>query len=198
MLVASCREWRPEFENERSTVAILFTIYLFIVVALPVALGVAVSYRSLCRSTNCPLCGSETVQLDSRLGRFLARLWLRNSIQRRWCVRCGWEGFARLGRRSALTVSEFNVPAPARPSAGCRTEPVRTLRLGDVQWRVLLQCWQDQGWYFGQLIFLGPGGHLQRDPLHPLTGPTRRDVFEQALSLSDRLLTYRLKDLVSD
>ncbi|MGH7470182.1 MAG: hypothetical protein ACRENP_19725 [Longimicrobiales bacterium] len=178
--------------------AILFTIYLFIVVALPVALGVAVSYRSLCRTRHCPLCGSESVQLASRIGRLLDRLRLRSAIQRRWCVRCGWEGFARLGRELAHATGEFNLFAAAPPTSGCRTEPVRTLRLGEVQWRVLLQCWQDQGWYFGQLIFLGPAGHLQRDPLHPLTGPTRRDVFDQALALSDRLLAYRLKDLVSD
>ena len=47
-------------------------------------------------------------------------------------------------------------------------------------------------------MFIGPAGHLRRDPLHPLAGPTQRDVFEQALSLSDHLLTYRLRDLVSD
>ncbi|MGH7460661.1 MAG: hypothetical protein ACREMA_06485 [Longimicrobiales bacterium] len=177
--------------------AILFTVYLFIVVALPLALGIAVSYRSLCRSPSCPLCGHETFQLDSRLGRVMRKLWQRLSLQRRWCVRCGWAGFARISRAPRMTPTEYLTASPP-PTSGCRTEPVRTLRLGDGQWRVLLQSWQDQGWYFGQLLFIGPAGHLRRDPLHPITGPTRRDVFEQALSLSDHLLTYRLRDLVSD
>jgi hypothetical protein len=178
-------------------VAILFTIYLFIVVALPLALGVAVSYRNLCRSRTCPICGNDTVPVDFRLGRIGRQLWLRTSLQRRWCIRCGWDGIARLARPAAVASVDHRATAQP-PSAGCRTEPVRTLRLGDGQWRVLLQSWQDQGWYFGQLLFIGPDGHLHRDPMHPITGPTRRDVFEQALSLSDHLLTYRLRDLVSD
>jgi hypothetical protein len=184
--------------NERSTVAILFTIYLLIVVALPLALGVAVSYRSLCRSRHCPLCGNETVPVSSRAGRIARKLWFRHSIQRRWCVRCGWEGLARLARAATHPMIELVAVSPAPPSAGYRTEPVRTLRVGEAQWRVLLQSWQGQGCYFGQLIFIGPAGHLRRDPMHPLAGLTQRDVFEQALSLSDHLLTYRLRDLVSD
>ncbi|MGH7461223.1 MAG: hypothetical protein ACREMA_09375 [Longimicrobiales bacterium] len=177
--------------------AILFTIYLFIVVALPLALGIAVSYRSLSRDRQCPLCGNETVQVNSRTGRLVNQLWFRSSLQCRWCTRCGWEGFARLARPRLDPLLAYQI-APARPHAGCRTEAVRTLRLGDVHWRVLLQSWQDQGWFFGQLMFIGPAGHLRRDPLHPITGPTRRDVFEQALALSDGMLMYRLRELVSD
>lgn len=177
--------------------AILFTIYLFIVVALPLALGIAVSYRSLSRDRQCPLCGNETVQVNSRTSRMVNRLWFRSMLQRRWCTRCGWEGFARLARPRQDPLLAFQT-ASVRPHAGCRTEAVRTLRFGDVHWRVLLQSWQDQGWFFGQLIFIGPAGHLRRDPLHPITGPTRRDVFEQALALSDGMLMYRLRELVSD
>ncbi|MGH7460844.1 MAG: hypothetical protein ACREMA_07425 [Longimicrobiales bacterium] len=178
--------------------AILFTIYLFIVVALPLALGIAVSYRSLCRTRHCPLCGHESVAVNSWIGRASRKLGFQTTIQRRWCVRCSWQGYARLARSSAHPLIQLVNQAPAPPTAGCRTEPVRTLRVAEAEWRVLLQSWQEHGCYFGQLMFIGPAGHLRRDPLHPLAGPTQRDVFEQALSLSDHLLTYRLRDLVSD
>jgi hypothetical protein len=178
-------------------VVVLFAVYLCIVIALPLTLGLAISYRNLCRNRHCPQCGNETLRLRSPWTRVFEKIAFADCLQRRWCATCDWEGFSR--------VDPIAVPAPVRvverssyPAGRCRTEPVRTLHFGGLQWRVLLQYWAAGDDFCGQLIFVGPAGSVRRDPNHSFTGKSRVAVVEQALSLSDGLLTYRLRELASD
>jgi hypothetical protein len=125
------------------------------------------------------------------------RIWKDSPLQRRWCAHCNWVGFARVSYPPLAPA--FSMSSGVRlPTRGCRTEPLRTLRFGGTEWRVLVQCWQEHHWSFGRLIFVGPAGRLWRDVTDPFSGPTRTAVVQQALSLSDGLLTYRLKAVVSD
>jgi hypothetical protein len=168
-------------------VVVLFAVYLVIVLAVPLALGLAVTYRNVSHDRRCPLCGTDTMRIHSPVTRLLEKLNTASPLHRRWCVTCGWQGLVRVRPHVVL-------PALANPTH----VPVRTLHFAGMQWRVLLQCWQENGQYCGQLLFIGPAGHLRRDPKHPFTGSTRAEIVDQALSLSDGLLTYRLRELVSD
>jgi hypothetical protein len=180
----------------KKAVALLFAMYLLVVVALPLTLGIVVTYRGLNRDRRCPTCDHETIRITSFFNHKLQRLWPDHSLQRRWCPSCGWEGYARVGPPALLPGLEVVRTTQIRPTHGCRTEPLRSLRFGGNQWRVLLQCWQEQGSHYGRLLFVGPAGRLWRDATEPFAGPTRIAVVEQALSLSDGLLTYRLRALV--
>ncbi|HSL72786.1 MAG TPA: hypothetical protein VK864_21215, partial [Longimicrobiales bacterium] len=141
------------------------------------------------------LCGNDTLRIHTRTTWMLQKIWRQAALQRRWCPLCHWEGFARV--RPQLTVP-LRSAASQLPARGCRTDPLRTLRVGGNQWRVLLQTWQDRGWHYGRLLFVGPAGRLWRDPVESFAGPSRNDVVDQALSLSDGLLSYRIRELVSD
>jgi hypothetical protein len=178
-------------------VALLFGFYVLVVVALPLSLGMLVSYRSLTRDRHCPMCGGETSQVQSLAAISLRKLWPNSPLQRRWCAHCAWVGFARIAY--PILAPAFSMTSGVRvPTRGCRTEPLRMICFGGNEWRVLLQCWQEHGWNYGRLVFVGPAGRLWRDATDPFSGPTRRDVTEQALSLSDNLLTCRLKTVVTD
>jgi hypothetical protein len=179
-------------------VALLFTMYLVVVVALPLTLGLVVTYRGLTQDRRCPACDRETMRVTTVFNRVLRRVWPSHALQRRWCANCGWQGYARIVAPVLIPLSDPSRANPVRPTHGCRTEPLRSIRFGGNQWRVLLQCWQERGSHYGRLIFVGPAGRLWRDATDPFAGPTRMDVMEQALSLSDGLLTYRLRALVSD
>lgn len=175
----------------------LFGVYLAKVVALPLTIGLLVGYRALSRDRRCPVCGGDTVQIVSVLARLSRRIWRDSSLQRRWCTNCEWVGFARLHR--APLAPAFPSGTGVRMSArGCRTEPLRTLQFGGTEWRVLVQCWQEQERTLGRLLFVGPAGRFWRDATDPFAGATRSDVVQQALGLSDGLLTYRLKSVVTD
>jgi hypothetical protein len=184
-------------KSECRFVVVLFAIYLFIVMVLPLALGIAITYRNVSRERRCPLCGTDTVRIRTVATPILDKISILGSLQRRWCVTCGWHGIARINATQTVPAVAYSLTR-VHPSRNVRTEPVRTLGFGGMQWRVLLQCWQENEQYCGQLLFIGPAGHLRRDPKHPFCGPTRAAIVEQALSLSDGLLTYRLRELVSD
>ncbi len=182
---------------------VLFAVYLFIVMVLPLALGVAIGYRNASHERQCPSCGGDTVRVRSTADRLLEKINFTVALQRRWCVTCGWQGLARVTMPALIAANpivsdSLTQTNRTQPTRNVRTEPVRTLRFGGMSWRVLLQCWQENDQYCGQLLFIGPAGHLRRDPRHPFTGSTRAEIVEQALSLSDGLLTYRLRELVSD
>jgi hypothetical protein len=126
---------------------LLIGSYLLLVFVLPVALSVAVSYRALPVGKRCPQCGGDTLQLMAPALRRLSSV-LASSVQRRWCLCCGWEGAVRLpshgvrhaptgtaGRAAgsgALAPSTARPPStaqppPARqhPATGRRSEPLR-------------------------------------------------------------------------
>ena len=59
------------------------------------------------------------------------------------------------------------------------------------------EYWRERGRCYGRLLFVGPSGRLWCDPLAAFHGQTQRDVMGQALALSDRLLAYRLREVIS-
>ena len=169
---------------------LLFAIYLVIVIALPLALSTIVGLRGLPRGAACPNCSQETLPVVSHLIRVIMRVHPAVSLQRRWCPICEWDGYARVTEARAAVVIPVH--------GGARlTQQVRTLELGGRAWRVLLESWRDRDRYYGRLVFKGPSGKLWSDPFASFSAPTHSDVVRQARSLSDRLLAYRLREVIS-
>jgi hypothetical protein len=171
---------------------LLFALYLILVIALPVVLSAALGYRALPRGRSCPSCSQETLQVVSPGIRILSKVVPKLTLQRRWCPTCAWDGYTR----------ELSLrPAPAlvvASTVGARqTQPVRTLELGGRSWHVMLEYWRERGRFYGRLLFVGPSGKLWCDPLAAFHGTSHHDVMAQALALSDRLLTYRLREVIS-
>ena len=170
---------------------LLFATYLVLVIALPVMLSAAIGYRSLPRGHACPNCTHETLPLLSHTIRLARKIHPALNLQRRWCPVCTWDGWARATEptvvHAAATVSTTNR----------QTRPLRTLQLGGKSWSVMLEHWREQGRCYGRLLFVGPSGRLWCDPLAAFHGQAQQDVMDQALALSDRLLTYRLREVIS-
>jgi hypothetical protein len=170
---------------------LLFALYLVLVIALPLVLSAAIGYHALPRGRSCPNCAQETIPVVSRALRIVLKVVPRLTLQRRWCPTCSWDGYSR---DPLLHVA----PAYAGAAASARrTQPVRTIELGGRPWHVMLEYWRERGRFYGRLLFVGPSGKLWCDPLAAFHGPTHDDVLGQALSLSDRLLTYRLREVIS-
>ena len=170
---------------------LLFATYLVLVIALPIILSAVIGYRALPRGHACPNCAQETIPLLSYLLRTFKSLLPDLSVERRWCPVCSWEGFARANEDGPVVV------AVAPPSSTRQTEPLRSLELGGRPWSVMLEYWRERGRCYGRLLFVGPSGKLWCDPLAAFHGPSHQDVMSQALALSDRLLTYRLREVIS-
>src|SRR5690606_6987174 len=84
--------------DHRMPVSLSIVLYLLLVIALPLALSAAVSFRTLPEGRNCPLCGGQTLRLRAR---WLAAVSLglrRSVLHRRWCLTCGWEGSSKMPR----------------------------------------------------------------------------------------------------
>jgi hypothetical protein len=187
-------------------VILLIAAYLLLVFVLPLTLSAAVSYRSLPVGRACPQCTGETIALQARLLRASSAL-APSLLHRRFCLGCGWQGVVRLPKRTehvtttATSSAELSaglhglIEGPAQ--AATRTVDVRWLTVDGVPWRVQLECWQQTGLCYGRLVFVEPSGRHWLD-LQPFAGRTDRDVLGQALSLPDRLLASRLRELVSD
>lgn len=170
---------------------LLFATYLVLVIALPIVLSAAIGYRALPRGHACPNCAQETIPLLSHLLRAVRVVLPSVSVQRRWCPVCSWEGFSREFDGSPAIVL-------VAPTTSMRqTEPLRSLELGGRSWNVMLEYWRERGRCYGRLLFVGPSGKLWCDPLAAFHGPTQQEVMGQALALSDRLLTYRLREVIS-
>ncbi|MFW6078294.1 MAG: hypothetical protein ACODAE_01650, partial [Gemmatimonadota bacterium] len=179
----------------------------------PLVLSAVVSYRTLPDERSCPICASDTVPLLTRR-RWLARLSALKpgaAVQRRWCMNCGWEGLCRLDepappalpRRPTATADHSSADGPrasASPIAEgplARAIDLRRLEVDGRRWRVLLQTWCDAQRWYGRLLFTGPSGKLWADRGRTFTGSSPLDVLGQALSLSDGMLTSRLRDVTS-
>ncbi|HEX6558178.1 MAG TPA: hypothetical protein VF021_01925 [Longimicrobiales bacterium] len=168
---------------------LLFAIYLVLVIALPVALSGFIGFRSLPRGRACPNCAQETISLVSVPLRVAHRLRAGFSLQRRWCPTCDWDGYARRADSAPVVLL-------ADPDAH-HTQQVRTIDLGGRPWRVLLESWRERGRCYGRLTFVAPSGKQWCDPLPAFNGPTHHEVLGQALALSDRLLAFRLREVIS-
>lgn len=189
-------------ETGENNVFVLIGSYLLLVFVLPVALSAIVSYRALPVGRRCAQCGGETLPLQARRWRMLSRIHPRVMLQRRWCLRCGWEGAARVPReraqqRRSRTPRAMPVPqAVLRPST--QTLDVRSVTVDGQPFRVMLQCWSGSGGLFGRLVFVGPSGRLWLDAVEAFSGNSENEVLGQALSLPDGLLQNRLRRLVSN
>ncbi len=185
-------------------VILLIAAYLLLVFVLPLTLSAAVSYRSLPVGRACPNCASETIPLRARVLRAAAMI-APSTLDRRFCLGCGWQGVVRLPKPtvelaaalSASLASESDALAEAPRNTTTRTIDVRWLTVDGVPWRVQLECWHQTGLCYGRLVFVEPSGRHWLD-FQPFAGRTDRDVLGQALSLPDRLLASRLRELVSD
>ncbi len=170
---------------------LLFAIYLVLVIALPVMLSAAIGYRALPRGSVCPNCTQDTLPVVS-LGVRVAKVFFpRLTMQRRWCPACAWDGMTRTRETAPMPAL---VPTAA---ASRQTHPLRTLELGGRSWTVMLEYWRERGRCYGRLLFVGPSGKLWCDPLAAFHGQSQQDVVTQAHALSDRLLTYRLREVIS-
>jgi hypothetical protein len=182
-------------------VLLLIIIYLLLVFVLPLLLSVAVSYRALPRGRACPHCQGESLPLVAPV---LQRISVVSpqQFQRRWCLSCGWEGVTRVAREKPAAPAPGARPAVpptvTRTTATTRTLDLRWLQVDGKAWRVLLQCWTETGRCYGRLVFVAPTGRLWADATHPLTGQSADEVLGQALSLPERTLASRLREVASD
>lgn len=186
---------------------LLIALYLMLVIALPLVLSGTVTYRTLPRTTICPLCGTETLRLRSRWLRGVSRLLRRQELQARWCTTCRWEGTIRLPRRRPVRPHRTE-PAPLQTTwrSDATVQPIpsgeaislRDLEIDGLPWRVLLQCWHDADQWFGRLLFIAPTGRLWVDTVRPMNGASPREVMGKATALPDRTLAGRLRELISD
>jgi len=174
----------------------LVIVYVALVLVLPIALSATVSYRSLPTGRRCVRCAAATLRLQSR-GFVLLSRFVPSTLHRRWCLDCGWEGAVRVdgGPRRGSRRRDFESAAP--DPGGSRTVDLRWLIVDGVAWRVRLEYWLQGGAYCGRLIFVAPSGRPWLDA-QPLSAPTDRALVRHALAMSDRLLTSRLRELVSD
>lgn len=186
---------------------VLISAYLVLVFLVPVLLSLVVSYRSLPRGAVCGQCTREAVPLQRRWLRQFSRLLPGIRLERRWCLHCGWEGITRSRSRAQLRLTVERRPEATRhPEADALSaEPtapggtaldVRSLRVDGRTWRVQLQCWKDQLHCYGRLVFIEPTGRSWADVVQSFSGSTQFEVLGQALSMPDRLLATRLRQLL--
>jgi hypothetical protein len=179
-------------------VLVLLSSYLVLVFLLPVTLSAVVSYRALPQGRTCPYCRAETLRLVAPRLQLLDRINPLASLQRRWCMECGWEGVARVGESAGAgprAVEPVHEPRPAL--APTQTLTVRALDVDGAPWRVMLQCWNTTGLYYGRFVFVAPSGRLWLGAVEPFSGESEREVLVQARSLPDGQLERRLRQLVS-
>lgn len=178
---------------------LLIVLYLLLVIVLPLGLSAVVSLRTLPEGRGCPVCRGDTMRVLARWLGMLSRPLSRSALHRRWCPTCGWEGVAR--------VPALQMPAAAvRPARGQGRQSreigeavgLRDLEVDGDAWQVLVQYWCDLGEWHGRLLFISPSGRLWADHPHPFSGGSPDEVMSQALALSERALTGRLRELISD
>lgn len=180
------------------TVLVFVALYVALVILVPLALSAVLSFRAVHRGRDCPLCRRETIWLRSRWFGPLVRLGGGHVLQRRWCPGCGWEGVARLSVLRPALPGELRSPALPIAPPGAETIDLRELHVNGDSWRVRLECWHEEGRWFGRLLFEGPSGRRWTDSMRPFSGRSHLAVLDQALALSDRILVWRLREVVSD
>lgn len=184
----------------------LIASYLVMVFLIPLILSGIVSYRSLPSGRRCPQCRGETIPLQQRVLVIAQHYARRTRMEKRWCLECGWEGLTRnamVRRATAPSSTRTEESARSLPSyrydAGiAETLDVRTITIDGRSWRVLLQCWNQTQHCYGRLVFVEPTGRLWTDSSEAFRGESRSQVIGQALTVTDGLLTTRLRQILSE
>jgi hypothetical protein len=173
-------------------VLVLISTYLLLVFMVPVLVSAIVSFRALPRTTTCPRCTRDTALLRAR-GGSPGRLLLRAlRLQRRWCINCGWLGITRRTAATVTLTASERAPEPG----DVQVLDVRSLRLDGRTWRVQLQCWREAARCHGRLVFVDASGRPWPDALQAFSAGTQLEVLGQALSIPDRTLASRLRQLI--
>jgi hypothetical protein len=81
---------------------VYWLLYFFVVLGAKLLLALLTIYFLLPAESTCNQCDEDTILLQARAGSRLVSLVCLGTLQRRWCPRCGWEGFARAGERRPL------------------------------------------------------------------------------------------------
>lgn len=90
-----------------------YLLFFFVTVGAKLLLAMLMIYLLFPSDRTCNTCDEETLLVRmGRSGRLLAVLAF-GRLQKRWCPRCGWEGFARLPRGTASVAA--GSASPARP-----------------------------------------------------------------------------------
>ena len=78
-----------------------YLLFFFVTVGAKFVLALMMIYLLLPTDRHCGECEEETLLMEgSRVVRLVCRVW-PGRLQRRWCPRCGREGFARPVLRSS-------------------------------------------------------------------------------------------------
>lgn len=168
----------------------LLGLYFFIVIALPLALGSYVVFNGLPRSRRCPMCADETLRLQSRVHDAGSRV-TRRDFQLRWCMSCGWRGTVRLGPKRRRPAALAGAGRDGRVAAADRVD-LRTLNVDGHPWRVMVECWAEDGRWLARLVFVAPGGQVCADQ-RSLEGESVLEVISQAFRLPEQTLAGRLR-----
>jgi hypothetical protein len=171
----------------------MLAFYLFTMLALPVALGAFVAFNGMERSRRCPACADETLRLRSRPHRILSRIFRSSELHLRWCLTCGWRGTARV-QRAPLPVRQPGHRAPAtRDQAAADHVDIRRLDIDGRPWKVMVQCWAEEGRWIGRLLFIGPDGSARMEEQCSIEGGSALEVLSSALSIPDQTLAGRIR-----
>lgn len=186
---------------------LLITLYLALVILLPLALSAIVSYRTLPNGRACPLCRGDTFWVRRQWLGLISRLRPTQPLQQRWCPTCCWEGITRVERvafegwswqpevaESDASEAEVQTSTGAAPSA----MRIRRLQVDGRSWSVMLQCWHRAETWYGKLLFVGPTGQRREDEVAVLNGLSPDDLLGQARALPEGMLAGRVRDLITD
>lgn len=178
----------------------LLTVYFFMVIALPLAIGLLVLHRGLPRTRRCPGCARETARLRSQPHRLASRLLRSEQIHLRWCMDCGWKGTVRVARPESRAVPR-RLPDPVRSAINGLRQPdsvdIRSLDVDGRAVRVRVQCWAEGGEWHGRLLFTLPEGRTCVEEGGSIRGSSALEVLSSALTLTDQTLTGRLRQVMS-
>ncbi|CAN5892469.1 hypothetical protein BH23GEM9_BH23GEM9_02220 [soil metagenome] len=174
---------------------VLIGSYLLLVLVLPLVLSGIVSYRAMPVGPDCPHCGGETLRLRSERLRWINAINPFAPIHLRWCLCCAWEGLVRAPDRRPNPAVEQAPPTLTRRTT--QTLDVGALDVDGAPWRVMLQCWNGTGRFYGRFVFVAPSGKLWLDTVEVFSAVSEREVLGQALALPEGLLANRLRRLVT-
>ncbi|MFP4623241.1 MAG: hypothetical protein ACLFRX_03600 [Gemmatimonadota bacterium] len=164
--------------------------YLIWVIGLPAAVRLFLWMLDLAPSPWCPVCGRETLPLQSSLCTGINRLSRRCRYQKHWCAGCGWEGTARLPRAAARSLA--TTPPPSLPCTVDRCG-IRRLMVDGCCWRVMVHCWASGNEWVGRLMFIGPEERGWLEPEWSLRASSAYEVIARGLALPERVLADRIR-----